>query len=63
MALEARNGHEGVRAFDLFVTRAEIKLAKVDAEQIEIPGQYSASSARGVMRQNSISEIAFLMRS
>ncbi len=36
IVLEARKGYEGVRDFDLFVARAEIKLAEVDAEQAEI---------------------------
>jgi len=35
IVLEARKGYEGVRDFDLFVTRAGIKLAEVDAEQAE----------------------------
>jgi ribonuclease VapC len=33
--LEACKGYEGVRDFDLFVARAGIKLAEVDAEQGE----------------------------
>lgn len=36
MVLEARKGYEGVRDFDLFVSRAGIRLAEVDAEQAEI---------------------------
>lgn len=36
IVLEARKGYEGVRDFDLFVARARIKLADVDAEQTEI---------------------------
>lgn len=36
IVLEARKGYEGVRDFDLFVARAGIKLAEVDAEQAEI---------------------------
>ena len=36
MVLEARKGYDGVRDFDLFVLRAGIKLAEVDAEQAEI---------------------------
>jgi len=35
IVLEARKGYEGVRDFDLFVARAGIKLAEVDAEQAE----------------------------
>ena len=36
IVLEARKGYEGVRDFDLFVTRAGITLAEEDAEQAEI---------------------------
>lgn len=36
LVLESSKGYEGVRDFDLFLARAGIKLADVDAEQAEI---------------------------
>ena len=36
IVLQARKGYEGVRDFDLFVARAGIQLAEVDAEQAQL---------------------------
>lgn len=36
MVIEARNGYEGLRDFDLFVLKAGIEVAAVDTEQAKI---------------------------